>query len=68
MKEGHQPFFFFSSGSFNMHYRCHCCKIQCKRGDPSLIRANGNIYHKQCFRCHVSKTSVPCISEAISGC
>ncbi|CAO0793612.1 unnamed protein product [Mucor circinelloides] len=41
-----------------MHYRCHCCKIQCKRGDPSLIRANGNIYHKQCFRCHICQLSV----------
>ncbi|KAI8988399.1 hypothetical protein BDF20DRAFT_855501 [Mycotypha africana] len=34
-------------------YRCYRCKIVCKKGDPNVIRAVGNIYHRQCFRCDV---------------
>ncbi|KAI9481463.1 MAG: hypothetical protein EXX96DRAFT_214785 [Benjaminiella poitrasii] len=39
-------------------YKCHNCQILCKRGDPSLIRAIGNIYHQQCFRCDFCQASV----------
>lgn len=35
-------------------YRCYSCQKPCIRGDPSLIRAVGNLYHKQCFKCNVS--------------
>jgi hypothetical protein len=35
------------------YYTCHNCQKSCLRGDPSLIRADGNIYHKTCFKCDV---------------
>jgi hypothetical protein len=34
-------------------YSCHNCQKSCLRGDPSIIRAVGNIYHKTCFKCDV---------------
>ncbi|KAI8068850.1 hypothetical protein BDF21DRAFT_108422 [Thamnidium elegans] len=39
-------------------YKCYNCQKPCIRGDPSLIRAVGNLYHKQCFKCNTCQISV----------
>ncbi|KAI8346377.1 hypothetical protein EDC96DRAFT_521501 [Choanephora cucurbitarum] len=42
----------------SIDYVCHNCQKNCVRGDPSLIRAVGQLYHKDCFKCDFCQISV----------
>ncbi|KAI7901553.1 uncharacterized protein BX663DRAFT_96972 [Cokeromyces recurvatus] len=37
---------------------CHSCQKICKHGDPLLIKALGNVYHQECFKCDFCQVSV----------